>query len=93
MFADHDAKIGEASIDEIVSDQKELASKRLMEILSQRGPIAFSKIVAGMLQAYMLRETNVKDICVELAKSGQLENTWGGGNRKPKDEDIIKLKA
>jgi hypothetical protein len=34
----------------------------------------------------------VKDICVELARAGKIENTWGGGNRKPKDRDIIKLK-
>jgi hypothetical protein len=40
----------------------------------------------------MLRETNVKDICVELAKADKIENTWGGGNRKPRDEDLIRLK-
>jgi hypothetical protein len=39
-----------------------------------------------------LRETNVKDICVELAKTGKIENTWGIGNRKPRDEDLIRLK-
>jgi hypothetical protein len=41
----------------------------------------------------MLRETNVKDICVALAKAGRIENTWGNGNRKPRDETVIKLKA
>ena len=40
----------------------------------------------------MLRETNVKDICVDLAKNGKIENTWGKGNRKPHDKDRIKLK-
>jgi hypothetical protein len=39
----------------------------------------------------MLRETNVKDICVTLAKDGRIENTWGSGNRKPKDDTVIKL--
>jgi len=38
-----------------------------------------------------LRETNVKDICVELAKAGVIETSWGGGARKPKDQDLIKL--
>jgi len=40
----------------------------------------------------MLRETNVKDICVELAKAGRIDKTWGGGNRKPQDTDVIKLR-
>ena len=40
----------------------------------------------------MLRVTNVKDLCVELAKIGKIEQTWGGGTRKPSDQDAIKLK-
>lgn len=91
MFAEHEAELKEATIDEIVSEQKELATTRLLEILPRFEPAKFSKIVTGMLQAYMLRETNVKDICVELAKLGKIENTWGGGNRKPRDEDFIQL--
>jgi len=47
--------------------------------------------VVGLLQAYMLRETNVKDICVELAKAGRILNTWGGGNRKPREDHLIQL--
>jgi hypothetical protein len=39
----------------------------------------------------MLRETNVKDICVNLAKAGKIDNSWGSGNRKPRDETLIKL--
>ena len=39
----------------------------------------------------MLRETNVKDVCVELAKMGKIENTWGTGGRKPTDQTMIKL--
>jgi hypothetical protein len=35
----------------------------------------------------------VKDICAELARNGTIERTWGAGNRKPKDSDIIKLKS
>jgi hypothetical protein len=34
----------------------------------------------------MLRETNVRVICVDLAKAGKI-----GGNRKPRDPDMIKL--
>jgi hypothetical protein len=39
----------------------------------------------------MLRETNVKDMCVELAKEGKIENTWGIGGRKPTDRTVVRL--
>lgn len=93
MFASHQADIQEATIDEIVAEQKELASVRLIEVLSQHGALKFSQVLMGLLQAYMLRETNVKDICVDLAKVGKIENTWGGRNRKPRDGDLIKKKS
>lgn len=93
MFASHAAKMHEANIDELVAEQKEHASNRLMEALLNRSPIKFSTVVASLLQPYMLRETNVKDLCVELAKAGRIETTWGVGNRKPRDEDFITLKS
>jgi three-Cys-motif partner protein len=89
MFATHQADVQEATIDELVLEQKTLASSRLMEVLHERGPLKFSQIAVGLLQAYMLRETNIKDICVDLAKTGKIENTWGGGNRKPRDDELI----
>ena len=92
LFAGHQAQVQEATIDEIVDEQKALASADLIATLSLYGPLNFSSVVAGLLQAYMLRETNVKDICVDLVKAGTIENTWGGGNRKPHDENLIKLK-
>ena len=53
--------------------------------------IVFVGILDAMLQAFMLRETNVKDVCVELAKTGNIQNTWGAGGRKPTDDTVIKL--
>ena len=91
LFAGHHAEIQEATIDEIVVEQAEMASSELIELLTPYG-VPFSIIVVTLLQAYMLRETNVKDICVALAKSGKIENSWGGGNRKPRDPDLIRLK-
>jgi three-Cys-motif partner protein len=93
LFAGHQAEVQEATIDEIVGEQKALASADLMSILPLYGPFYFSSAVVGLLQAYMLRETNVKDICVDLARAGKIENTWGGRNRKPHDKDMIKLKT
>lgn len=92
LFAGHEADVQKATIDEIVDEQKTLASDELMGTLSRDGPSAFSKVVVRLLQAYMLRETNVKDICVELARAGKIENTWGGGNRKPRDDNVIRLR-
>ena len=80
----------EATIDEIVDEQKALASDDLMATLPVAGPSYFSAVVARLLQAYMLRETNVKDVCVDLAKAGKIENTWGSGNRKPRDDFMIR---
>jgi hypothetical protein len=93
MFAGHQATVQEATIDEIVEEQSKLASADLMVILSKQGALPFSRVLVAILQARMLRETNVKDICVKLAKAGKIENTWGNGNRKPRDESMIKLKT
>lgn len=93
MFAGHQATVQEATIDEIVEDQMELASADLTGALAKSGPRLFSAVLVSLLQAYMLRETNVKDICVNLAKARMIENTWGSGNRKPRDECLIKFTA
>lgn len=91
LFAGHEAQIREATIDDLVAEQKIHASEHLKGILGKYGPTEFSSVVAALLQAYMLRETNVKDICVDLARAGGIDNTWGGGNRKPRDGDVIRL--
>jgi three-Cys-motif partner protein len=93
LFADMEAERQEAAFEDIVGDQKKLARDDLVATLKLRGPFKFPDVVAALLQAYMLRETNVKDICVELAGEGVIENTWGNGRHKPKDETIIKLVA
>jgi three-Cys-motif partner protein len=92
LFAGHQAQVQEATIDEIIEEQKALASTDLLNALKQYSPLSFSNIVVRLLQAFMLRETNAKDICVELARAEKIENTWGGGNRKPHDRDLIRLR-
>jgi three-Cys-motif partner protein len=92
LFSGLDADVQETTIDEIVEEQKTLASHEVLNILNEFGPISFSGLWEMILQAYMLRVTNVKDICVDLAKSGAIEQPWGGGTRKPRDQDAIKLK-
>ncbi len=93
LFAGHQAEVQEATIHEIVDEQKALASADLMATLSLYGPLQFSSVVVRLLQAYMLRETNVRDICSDLARAGKIENTWGSGNRKPHAKNMVKLKT
>ncbi len=89
MFAEFDADSKEASVDEIVSEQKAFAKARLLEMLRSAGPQRFSKIADALMQAFMLRETNIKDVCVELMREGKIQNTWGGGSRKPEATTLI----
>ena len=92
LFADFEAEQKEASIDDLVHEQKALAKEMLLEMLAVApAGIVFVGILDATLQAFMLRETNVKDVCVELAKMGKIENTWGTGGRKPTDQTMIKL--
>lgn len=91
LFPGYQAKMQEATIDELVKEQMALASAELIAVLTKAGPLPFPSVLASLLQPYMLRETNVKNICVALAKAGRIENTWGGGNRKPRDQTIVRL--
>jgi three-Cys-motif partner protein len=91
LFSGVEADVQELSIDEIVEEQKAAASDDLVAVLKQFGGLPFSRVWIILLQAYMLRVTNIKDICVELAKAGRIKNSWGSGNRKPRDDDLIEL--
>jgi hypothetical protein len=37
-----------------------------------------------LLQGFMIRETNVKDLCVDLAREGKIQRTWGPWKPKAK---------
>jgi three-Cys-motif partner protein len=74
LFVGMDADVQESTIDDIVEEQQGMASKELLGMLQEFGPMRFSHIWTLLLQAHMLRVTNVKDICVELAKLGKIKN-------------------
>jgi len=93
LFADHDADVRAGSIDVVVDEQKVVAREYLLELLKKDGPQRFSKLADALLEAFMLRETNVKDLCVDLARDGEIDRTWGNGNRKPGDGSRIELRA
>ncbi|UWU12799.1 three-Cys-motif partner protein TcmP [Rhizobium sullae] len=55
-------------------------------------PKPFSDIWPPMLDNFMLRKTDARDICVELGKAGEIKETWrmnGSRRRKPDDTDKI----
>ena len=93
MFQGFEAEVQEAGIDDLVAEQKKLAAAHVRELLSERSCLSFSTIVDSVLQAYMLRETNVKDICVQLAREHAVKTTWGSGTKKPGDDTIIESVA
>jgi hypothetical protein len=91
LFSNFEADVQEASIEGVVNEQKALAKKRLVRLLEDDGSQPFSKVFDLLLQDFMLRETNVKHLCVELHREGKIQNTWGKGNWKPTDSSRIEL--
>jgi hypothetical protein len=93
LFTEHEAGVQAESIEEIASSDMKRARPEIVEMLHRHGVLEFTKIAGPLMEKYMLREPNVKDLLVELARDGLVENTWGGGNRKPKEHDSIHLKT
>jgi three-Cys-motif partner protein len=91
MFTGTEDERHDANIDTIVDEQKALAAVALLKLLKEKGRQKFAKVVDVLLEGHMLRETNVKDICVEFARSRKIRNTWGAVPRKPSDESVIEL--
>jgi len=92
LFAGHDAKVQEAAIDEVVRQNTAAAATTLVQALTIHRSLSFATAVVMLLEEFVLRETDVKNICVDLAKRGIIENTWGTGNRKPQDTSLIKAR-
>jgi len=91
LFPDHDADHREASIEEVVEDQKLLAKEHLLKMLGKAKLLPFNDVADELMQTFMLRENNVKDVCVELFREGKLVKSWGTGNRKPNSQSTITL--
>jgi hypothetical protein len=93
FFTGINADAQEAAVEDIVEANKAAAASMVVaELTKAAGQIRFDTLWPLIHDAYALRVTNVKDVCTGLAKEGVLENTWGGGNYKPNDETVIKLK-
>lgn len=83
------------AIETVVAEQiLEAKSALLSTLRSRKHPVNFETIAATIMTEFMLRETNVKDICKELADKGFIKATWklGGSRRhKPHEQDLIEL--
>lgn len=92
MFgAESVASLAEMSADAQFASIKVQAKEWLREQLPNC-PKSFSEIWPQMLDRFMVRKTDAKDICVELAKAGEIKNTWrmnGSRRHKPGDADQI----
>ena len=77
-----------SEIADIVARQVNLARA---DVIARHGEEAtsFSRLASDLMQTFLLRETNVKDICVQLAKAGLIEVSWEG--RKPQEADLIRV--
>lgn len=94
LFAGVEAEVQEASFEDIIADQMALASEDLVTTITEFGPVPFKQAVVNLQQAYMLRETNIKDICCKLADAGVLQPSWViGRQKKPQDDTILTLVA
>lgn len=90
MFVEHDAEVQESSVEDDVAADMERAAPQILEIVARAGAVEFSNVAGAIMETYMLKETNVKNVVVRLAKEGKLEDTWGGGRNKPGEQTIIR---
>jgi hypothetical protein len=66
----------------------------LDQLRTEGKALAFWAVWQPMIETFMLRKTDAKQICAELAKEGVIENTWNvGGSRRitPAEDDLIGL--
>lgn len=82
----------EKSLDTIIAELRGFASDWIVELLREKGDYQFDPLALAIMQTFMLRETDVKDICVDLAKRGVITNTWKSERkRKPSKHHVIAL--
>lgn len=85
------ASVAEGSIEAQIASMKHQAKDWLRQQLPTC-PQPFSDIWPMMLDKFMLRKTDARDICAELGKSREIKETWrmnGSRRQKPGDNDQI----
>lgn len=94
MFAGEHIDAQGDTVDDIVERQKAEAGCVALDLIRANADgMPFEELADLILQRFMLRETNVKDVCLDLGKKGLIERTWGSGVQKPKDGVVIRAVA
>lgn len=92
LFSSDYVEAEEGSVDQFVAVQIREAKKSALDMLkSSSKNLYFEDIADSLMQKFVIRETNVKDILVDLEKDNFVINTWGDGRRKPKDGIVISM--
>lgn len=89
--ADDTASMAERSMEMELAKIRIQAAHWLRAQLSN-GPKPFHEIWPSILDQFMLRKTDAKQVCVELAKAGEIKETWrlnGSRRRTPDENDKI----
>jgi len=82
----------EKSLETVIAELRGFASDWIMQSLKEHGDCQFELLALAVMQAFMLRETDVKDICVDLARRGIITNNWKQERkRKPHGHHVIAL--
>lgn len=85
------ASMAGLSIDAQIANIKSQAKAWLRDQLPTC-PKPFSEIWPPMLDQFMLRKTDARQICTELAKAGEIKESWrlnGSRRRTPDETDLI----
>jgi len=85
--------IPEKSFEQLVEEDIQAAKKWIVALLREHNTsIQFGVLVPKVLELLLLRETNVKNLCVQLANAGIIDNTWKAASKnKPYDGSPISL--
>jgi three-Cys-motif partner protein len=84
-----------APIDSQIADLRNKARGWLVaELQREARAFPFGEVWPAMIDTFMLRKTDAKDVCVEMGKAGLITETWraaGSRRKKPSDGDLIEL--
>lgn len=91
LFSDSIAS-GANELAQRASGERRSAKALILEFARRPIPSTFAAVVDEILQRYMLRETDVKNLCVDLAEEGKIAAPWKNeGLRKPRDSHVIEF--
>lgn len=84
-----------APIDDQIIEFREQAKLWLeKELIENARAFPFSAVWPAMIETFMLKKSEAKRVCVEMAKAGTIRETWrddGSRRKTPGEDDLIEL--